>query len=138
MKKMRPGAPGNTPGWNFATFQVSDFLFPTPNMQVRITAEDSGNPHLVEAALDEFVVEQLGCSPCFLRADVNEDESINITDATALLLYLFGGGPAPMVIEAADVNGSGTSNLNDVTDLLAYLFTQGTPPPAPFPVFGCL
>lgn len=77
-------------------------------------------------------------TPVFLRADLNDDSSVNLTDAIVLLNYLFNGTAAPTPLERADTNADGSYNLVDATFLLGYLFTMGPPPPFPFPTPDCL
>jgi len=80
--------------------------------------------------LDRDSTEILGYMP----GDVNDDGSVNIADLTYLVGYLFRGGPAPCVMNAADCNGSCTGpNIADLTYLVSYLFQGG-----PAPVCGCL
>jgi len=75
-----------------------------------------------------------GASETFIRADVNDDATINIADAVAALNYLFSGGPATC-IDAVDTNDDGQANVADGVYLLAYLFSGGSAPPSPHP--GC-
>ncbi|MFN0057036.1 MAG: Ig-like domain-containing protein [Planctomycetota bacterium] len=73
----------------------------------------------------------------FLRADVNDDDVVDVADAIGMLSYLFGGttlgSPA-----GADMNGDGLTNIGDPIYLLGFLFGAGPPPPPPFPSAACL
>ena len=40
----------------------------------------------------------------FIRGDSNVDESVDISDAVNIILYLFAGLPAPRCSDAADAN----------------------------------
>ncbi|MBD3332876.1 hypothetical protein GF356_08495 [candidate division GN15 bacterium] len=66
----------------------------------------------------------------FLCGDANGDgQGPNVSDLTYLVAYLFGGGPAPVNLEAVDVNGDGQGpNVSDLTYLTAYLFSGGAAP----------
>ena len=64
---------------------------------------------------------------------VHEDSAVDISDAVALLGFLFLGDTEPQVIEAADINGDAELDISDSIYLLAYLFGGGPPPPKPFP-----
>lgn len=66
------------------------------------------------------------------RGDANNTGTVNVSDLTYLVAYLFGipTGPKPFTIQGGDVNKSGLVNISDVTYIVDYLF--GIPPgPAP-------
>ncbi len=66
-----------------------------------------------------------GCA----HGDVTCDGTINVSDLTGLVAFLFSSGD-PVDANGGDVNGDGTINVNDVTYLVAYLFSGGPPPPS--------
>lgn len=68
----------------------------------------------------------------FVRGDTVEDGAINITDAIAILTYLFGTGKLTC-LDAADVDDNSELQITDPIRLLTWLFLVGEPPPAPFP-----
>ena len=68
----------------------------------------------------------------FVRADVNNDATTDLSDAIFVLSYLFQGGSAPTCLEAANLNGDSVLDLSDAVYLLSYLFNGG---PKPFPPF---
>ena len=78
-------------------------------------------------------------APKFLRGDVNNDGTLNITDPINILGFLFLGNPTDLQCEdAADANDSGNINITDSIHLLNYLFnpnpTDGTDKiPLPYP-----
>ncbi|HLU46440.1 MAG TPA: FG-GAP-like repeat-containing protein, partial [Planctomycetota bacterium] len=61
------------------------------------------------------------------RGDGNLDGGVNVSDAVAVLGFLFSGGSLPCPA-AAEVNGDDTLNLSDPVYLLGYLFLGGSPP----------
>lgn len=63
----------------------------------------------------------------YICGDANGNGSVNLLDATYIINYLYKGGPAPIVIEAADCNGNGALNILDVTYLINYLYKSGPP-----------
>lgn len=78
------------------------------------------------------------CStPLFVRGDANYDFSLDLSDAVAILGYLFGAGPLFAPLEASDVNADDSVNLADPLALLGFLLQGGSAPVAPFPAPGC-
>lgn len=81
--------------------------------------------------------ENMGPCCMSIRGNVNGDvnESINISDMTYIVSYLFGipQGPAPSCLEEGNVNGDPNESINisDITYLVNYLFgiPQGPIPP---------
>ncbi|MCA8962440.1 MAG: proprotein convertase P-domain-containing protein, partial [Planctomycetes bacterium] len=71
--------------------------------------------------------------PSFIRADANEDGSVNLADAVSVLSALFAGGSLPPCVSAADVNDDGQVDVGDPIYLLTTLFGLGpdVPPPSP-------
>jgi hypothetical protein len=72
----------------------------------------------------------------FIRGDVEENGFINISDAIAVLSYLFIGGKKPSCPDTADVTDDGIVNITDPIALLGYLFLSGKAPASPFPQAG--
>jgi len=67
-----------------------------------------------------------------LPSDFTQDNQLDITDAIALLGYLFQGGPdlpCDGAVELLDASGDDQVDLTDAVVVLQYLF-QGGPPPA--------
>jgi hypothetical protein len=77
----------------------------------------------------------LGGGPAFIRGDATADGTINISDAMAILGYLFGSGSLSCE-RAADADASGRLNVSDAIRTLRYLFADGPPPAPPFPACG--
>lgn len=71
----------------------------------------------------------------FVRGEINDDESVDISDPIYLLDYLFQGGPPLACRKAGDTNDDGSLDISDPTYLLNFLFLGGPTLPAPFP--GC-
>ena len=72
----------------------------------------------------------------FLRGDSNHDKRVDISDAVAVISYLFRGGTALQPEQAADINADGALDLADAVYLLNFLYRGGPQPPAPFPQAG--
>ena len=66
----------------------------------------------------------------FIRGDVDNNASWNVSDAVKILLHAFTGAELPC-LEAADVDDSGRIDLEDGVGLLNFVFMQGEAPPPP-------
>jgi hypothetical protein len=70
----------------------------------------------------------------FRRGNCNGDRQVDVSDAFAVLVYLFRGGVQPPCIDGCDVNGNSTVAIDDAILLLNYLFKPGSAAiPAPGP-----
>ncbi len=67
---------------------------------------------------------------CTMRGDMNCDGTINISDMTYLVSFLFSGGPTPCFAAHGDINCDTSINISDMTYLVSFLFSGG---PAPCP-----
>ena len=67
----------------------------------------------------------------FIRGDSNGDSTVDISDATTMLNWLFLGAAEPGCVASNDSNGDGVINISDPTHLLNFLFLGGSAPPAP-------
>lgn len=74
--------------------------------------------------------------PRFRRGDCNDDGDRNLSDATCVLSWLFGGHAEPGCPAALNTNGDDVVDLADPVLLLNFLFAGGPPPVAPFPECG--
>lgn len=73
----------------------------------------------------------------FLRGDANGDRTANLSDAVAILSYLFLGGEIAGGCEkSADVNDNARVDITDPIFLLGFLFLGGQGIPAPYPACG--
>ena len=111
-----PSGPGTSGGWIFHEFNVADFVAPTSQVRMRFVASDDGQPSLVEAAVDDFLVRRFACGGVATPGDVNGDGVLNILDLIDLLLCF--DQPAESPCDPADLNGDG---MVDVLDLIALL-----------------
>lgn len=69
----------------------------------------------------------------FACGDANGDGLVNITDAVALIQWIFAGGPAPVTPEAGDPNCDGFDNITDAVYLITFIFAGGPAPCADCP-----
>jgi hypothetical protein len=70
---------------------------------------------------DYFALDNIKIAPKTMRGDVNGDGSVNISDVTALIDLLLGGGTISN--SAADCNQDGSVNIGDVTALIDHLLS---------------
>ena len=74
--------------------------------------------------------------PVFVRAEIQGDGLVDISDVIFLLIYIFLGGEEPECMDSADVDDTGVIDISDPIYLIAHLFLGGAAPPAPFPDLG--
>jgi hypothetical protein len=67
----------------------------------------------------------------FHRGDPNADGKTDLSDAVAILEFLFLGGLTPGCKESADVQNDGLVDLTDAVSILNYLFVNGPQPSSP-------
>ncbi len=73
--------------------------------------------------------ESPGC--CDLAGDFTNDGSVDITDLTGMVDFMFGGGPPAPCNDEADINGDNTIDISDLTYRVDFMFGGG-----PVPVCG--
>jgi hypothetical protein len=74
--------------------------------------------------------------PPLRRGYIDEDDEASITDAIAVLTYLFLGEDDLECLDAADIDDSGDINISDPIRLLRHLFVGGPAPAEPFSECG--
>jgi hypothetical protein len=73
----------------------------------------------------------------FVRGDVDQSSRLDVSDAVAVLRFLFAGERDLVTCEdAADADDSGVLDTSDAVFLLGALFRGGPAPAAPFPDCG--
>ena len=109
-------------------------------MLLVLVALAAAGPRL--AALEEHFRVEL---PALENGDVNGDWTIDLSDAVALLGYLYAGAPAPVPFVCGteivstgngDLNGDQTLDVSDAVHLLRYLYLGGPEPVAACQVAG--
>jgi hypothetical protein len=71
-------------------------------------------------------------SQLFERGDANGDNSLDLSDASFGLNFLFNGGDRPICMKSVDANDDGDLDLSDALFVLNFLFNGGDNLPAPF------
>ncbi len=85
----------------------------------------------IELPID-VVIPELELPRQFVRGDLDGTGRLEISDAVAVLDFLFQGASTPVCLDAADANDDGRVELTDAIAILSFLFVQGDAPPAPF------
>jgi hypothetical protein len=76
----------------------------------------------------------MACFWMWTPGDLNDDHTVNVSDLTTMVNYLFGGGSlSPQYL--GDIDGQCGANISDLTYMVSYLFGGGMAPVAPEP--GC-
>ena len=65
---------------------------------------------------------------CDLPGDIDNSGSVDISDLTYYVDYMFGGGDPAPCFEEGDVNGSCTQDISDLTYFVDYMFGGGPAP----------
>jgi len=112
-----PAGPDTIGGWIFHEFRASDFAPAASSVRLRFIASDFAGGSIVEAAVDDLAVRDVGCADAPCLGDLNGDGSRDLADL-AILLGNFGtpSGAAP---EDGDLTGDGDVDLEDLSILLA-------------------
>ena len=76
------------------------------------------------------------CRQRFVRADIDQNTWIEVSDVIFLLGYLFLDGRVPGCLRSADTNDDDVLDLSDPVFLLRHLFVSGQDIPAPWPLCG--
>lgn len=98
---------------------------------IKINSNDpdpGDNPWVIPAELTVG-----GSGPGYICGDANGDELVNVTDAVAIITWIFADGPEPDPIESGDVNCDGVTNISDAVGILTYIFGGGPAPCAECP-----
>jgi hypothetical protein len=64
----------------------------------------------------------------YLCGDADGNEIVNISDAVALISFIFGGASAPDPLEAGDADCNQIVNISDAVYLIGYIFGGGAEP----------
>lgn len=107
-------ATDNTGGWVKSDVSLGG-IAATSQVRVRFIAEDADPGSLVEAAIDDVSVQDVGCTNRCL-GDYNGDRAHTVQDLFDFLGGYFGGD------ERADLTGEGTLSVQDIFTFLGVWF----------------
>ncbi len=124
-----PPGPTATGGWHEYEFLARDFMPTTSKMQLRFDAYNINSNSIVEAGVDAIRVVRLTCDTlgCCEGVTGNVDAAgiVDLSDLSALVSYLTGGGYILPCDEEANVNTAGIVDLSDLSALVSYLTGGG-------------
>lgn len=66
--------------------------------------------------------------PPYVCGDADQNGIINISDAVALIGYIFGAGPAPNPLISGDCDCNSLVNISDAVYVVSYIFGSGPAP----------
>lgn len=116
LETVGPAGAGTSGGWVFAEFHIADFAPLTSQVRIRFIAADNAPGSLVEAAIDDLRIDDIGCDfvpPVECTGDLTGDLVVDSSDLNTLLA-VFG-----LAGSMGDVNGDGVVNSTDLNLLLA-------------------
>ncbi len=112
-------------GWYVHAFWASDFVTPSSQMRLRFEASDDANGSVVEAAVDAVTITTFTCAPpsCCTgtTGNVNVTGIVDLSDLSALVSYMTGGGYILLCEPEANINTVGIVDLSDLSALVSYL-----------------
>ena len=116
-------------GWE--TYQV-DLAAGTHTLTWSYIKDGSVNPEGDYFAVDNVRIREKTA----MRGDVNNDQKVDISDATTLINYLLYGNASDINLAAADVDYSGSVDISDATTLINYLLYGTWPATSTYTVGG--
>lgn len=109
------------------------FRLPVDSQRARLTVAAGTRGRAAFA--DDLLLQGLGSpdgAPWFERGDVDRSGTLNITDAVAILGFLFAApSPRAFCADSADVDDDGRVAVTDAIRLLQHLYRGGPPPEQP-------
>ncbi len=106
---------------------AADTLEDGTEFYFRVDATDAANNSSGFSAASRFYT-----SKAYLCGDADGSDAVSISDAVFIVNFIFGGGPAPVPLEAADADCSGAVSISDAVHIVNFIFGGG-----PAPCAGC-
>lgn len=122
VETLGPGGLDSAGGWRQHSFKVADFLTPTDAMRVRFIAEDTDANSIVEAALDDFLADDLGPLGC----DVGQSYCTSALNSIGRRARIHTSGPASVATNTFGLSISGVPP--STTGIVFYGRTQLSAP----------
>jgi hypothetical protein len=92
---------------------------PAGTYHYKVRAKDAEDQWSKFSPVDGITVYAL---PTYVCGDANGDEAVNVSDAVAIINYVFVYGAAPDPFEAGDANCDGLVNVSDAVGIINYIF----------------
>jgi hypothetical protein len=102
--------------------------FPEEERILFVGAPDSCLNLIPDMQTARFLDFQNGGIRFYTRGDANGDGIVNVSDAVAIINYVFVGGDPPDPIEAGDCNCDDVVNVSDAVWIINYVFVGGNTP----------
>ncbi|MCE7969427.1 MAG: hypothetical protein DYG94_11895 [Leptolyngbya sp. PLA3] len=115
-----PTGPQVSGGWYQTSIAVADYVTPSNQFRIRVTAADTGSGSVVEAGVDGVSIIAFSCEEEECVGDFNGDQTLDFFDIQAYLAAFNAHDPA------ADMNNDATFDFFDVQSFLAA-FAAGCP-----------
>ncbi|MEM1423254.1 MAG: S8 family serine peptidase [Planctomycetota bacterium] len=115
LETVGPAGAGTSGGWIPVELNVEDFVSLTANVRFRFTASDLGGGSIVEAAIDDFRIEEFACEGAVnvCSGDFTNDGIVDLGDF-GIFGAAFGSTPADGNWDPrADFNNNGEVDLGD-------------------------
>ena len=99
--------------WQYKEFLINDYIDLSNEVMFRFIAEDSNDPSLVEASIDDFSI--LVIENSLLPGDVNDDGAVDVLDIVRIVNIIIGNyDPSNSEYNASDLNFDGIINVLDI------------------------
>ena len=103
--------------WEYHEYLINDYIDLSDNVTFRFIAEDSNDPSLVEAALDDFSI--LVVEANTVLGDINFDGTVDVLDVVRVVNIVIGNyDPSQSEFNAADLNNDDVINVLDIVSLV--------------------
>lgn len=117
VETLGPAGPQTSGGWYYYEFRVSDLIPLTSQIQLRFVASDDAPGSIVEAALDDFAIRDLGCN-CPIPGDMNGDGNVDGLDIAEFVHVLT---TDPYYHPCADLAEPQDEFTVDLADMVAFI-----------------
>ena len=123
---------GSGPGTGLPLYENAGGFYFDFDLDGDVDCDDADSMELIWTPDPASFPEIPGCTTGveFVRGDANDDGSLNIADAVAILQYLFSNGFLNC-LQSSDLNDDESLDISDAISLLQVLFGSGSTIPAP-------